>query len=234
MATPDTEQRPPAAEDSPRGGRRVRGRLRRGRRPGFKRIPGLEIVIIAMVAIGLAIGIQAFAVKPYRIPSASMKPTLTIGQRVLVDRVSGHFSSPTVGDVVVFHPPRGALARSPRCGVAGQGLGTRMPCSRTTAEAAGATFIKRVVGVGGDRISIVAGHVIRNGHRERDPDARPCGPAIGCDFPEAIAVPRGHIFVMGDNRGNSDDSRYWGPVPTSWVIGEAFATYWPPSRIGSL
>ena len=53
-----------------------------------------------------------------------------------------------------------------------------------------------------------------------------------CNFPTPIKIPAGHWFMMGDNRGESDDSRFWGPVPTGWIIGEAFATYWPPDRIG--
>ena len=68
----------------------------------------LELVVIVAVALGLALGIQAFLVKPYRIPSESMVPTLQVGQRVLVNRIGGHFSDPDVGDIVVFHPRPGA------------------------------------------------------------------------------------------------------------------------------
>ncbi len=75
----------------------------------------LELVMIVVVAIGLALVIQAFLVKPYRIPSESMVPTLTIGQRVLVNRLGERFSQPAVGDVVVFHPPAGA-EQSEQCG----------------------------------------------------------------------------------------------------------------------
>src|SRR6058998_292509 len=78
----------------------------------------LEFVLIVVVALGLALAIQAWVVKPYRIPSGSMEPTLDIGQRVLVDRVSYHFGKPGRGDIVVFHPPSGAESQAEKCGVA--------------------------------------------------------------------------------------------------------------------
>ena len=68
--------------------------------------------------------------------------------------------------------------------------------------------------------------------REKDSYIRACGASPECNFPTPIKIPAGHWFMMGDNRGESDDSRFWGPVPTGWIIGEAFATYWPPDRIG--
>ena len=95
-------------------------------------------------------------------------------------------------------------------------------------------FIKRVVAGPGDTIKIVEGHVIRNGKRESDSYIRPCPGVSECNFPVPIKIPAGHWFMMGDNRGESDDSRFWGPVPTGWIIGGAFATYWPPDRIGIL
>jgi signal peptidase I len=91
-----------------------------------------------------------------------------------------------------------------------------------------------VVAVGGDTIAIRNGHVIRNGKLASEPFTLPCGGVSGCDFPQPIRVPRGDIFLMGDNRGESDDSRYWGPLPVSRVIGAAFVSYWPPSQVGGL
>jgi len=74
-----------------------------------------------------------------------------------------------------------------------------------------------------------------NGVEKTDePYIIPCGNAPACNLPETITIPPGKYFMMGDNRGASDDSRFWGPVPKQWIIGEAFATYWPPDRIGSL
>lgn len=195
----------------------------------------VELVAIVVVALLLAFFIQLLLVKTYRIPSGSMEPTLDIGQRVLVNRIGMRFGTPSLGDIVVFHPPAGADAPQPACGVPTEGGGGARPCSQPTAERSDQTFVKRVVGVGGDRISIRDGHVIRNGVRQREPFVNPCGPqGIGCDFPGTITVPEGSFFMMGDNRGASDDSRYWGPVKRDWIIGGAFMSYWPPDRIGPL
>ncbi len=195
----------------------------------------LELVMIVAVALGLALGIQAFLVKPYRIPSESMEPTLDIGQRVLVNRIGNRFSAPALGDVVVFHPPAMATdGTGQQCANPNQGDGHEQPCGTPGRTKASENFIKRVVGGPGDRISIEGGHVIRNGKRTKEPFIRECAGGGGCDFPQPIVIPPDHWFMMGDNRGSSDDSRFWGPVPEEWVIGGAFATYWPPKRVGLL
>jgi signal peptidase I len=191
----------------------------------------VELVVIVGLAIGLALLIQAFVVKPYQIPSGSMEPTLDIGQRVLVDRVSYRFSDPQVGDVVVFHPPAGA-EQDNTCGGGPPPEG--QVCDEPTQDKADVNFIKRVVAGPGDRIAIEDGHVILNGKRQEESFIRPCGGGSDCDFPREVTVPADHYFMMGDNRGASDDSRFWGPVPRDWIIGGAFATYWPPDRIGLL
>jgi signal peptidase I len=195
----------------------------------------VETILFLVIAVVLAVALQALVVKPYKIPSGSMEPTLHVGDRVLVNRfahrILGH--DPKVGDIVVFNPPAGADPSSPICGADGQGQGTGTPCSKPTAEKSKQSFIKRVVGVGGDQIAIRGGSVYRNGKKADEPFIAPCDPASGaCDFPNPITIPKGSVYLMGDNRGNSDDSRFWGPVPNGWVIGGAFATYWPPSRIG--
>ena len=196
----------------------------------------IELVVTVAVAVGLALLIQAFIVKPYRIPSPSMVPTLDVGQRVLTNRLVNH---PSVGDIVVFHPPAGATPPPngngpPICGNPNQGENHSAPCDTPTPAKSSQTFIKRVVGGPGDRIQIINGHVIRNGVREKDGYIEACGGADGCNMRTTITVPPGDYFMMGDNRGESDDSRFWGPVPDKWVIGVAFATYWPPDRIGLL
>jgi signal peptidase I len=206
---------------------------RRAKRPKSTVSSAVELVLIIIVAVGLAFGIQAWVVKPYRIPSGSMEPTLAVGQRVLVDRIGTHFGKPHIGEIAVFHPPEGA--QQEECG-----SGTRIapggaPCAEPVPkEDNGTNFIKRVVAGPGDTIKVVEGHVVRNGKREADSYIRPCPGVSECNFPVAIKVPAGHWFMMGDNRGESDDSRFWGPVPTGWIIGGAFATYWPPDRIGIL
>ncbi len=198
-------------------------------RSGLKSL--LELVLTVAIAVGLALLIQAFIVKPYRIPSGSMEPTLTIGQRVLTNRLVNH---PSIGDIVVFHPPAGADPQPPTCGNPNQGTGHSQPCDTSTPAESSQTFIKRVVGGPGDTLRILNGHVYRNGVRENDSYIEPCGGQDGCTFPKSIVVPPGDYFMMGDNRGSSDDSRFWGPVPDKWVIGVAFFTYWPPDRIGFL
>jgi signal peptidase I len=199
-----------------------------------RRSTAFELAFTVAVALALALSVQAYAVKPYRIPSASMEPTLQIGDRILVNRFSHRLGSePSLGDIVVFHPPSGADAQPPRCGTPGQGAGSFTPCSRPTPAASSQTFIKRVVGVSGDRIAIRHGHVVRNGKLELEPFIAACGSGGECNLPRAITVPRDSVFLMGDNRGMSQDSRFWGPVPVSWVIGEAVVVYWPPRDIGS-
>jgi signal peptidase I len=200
----------------------------------------VELAIIVVIAVGLAIAIQAWIVKPYRIPSGSMEPTLALEQRVLVNRIGMHFGDPHVGDIVVFHPPTdaqetaggGAAKCGPTPHVVADGS---MACGAPVPTEAGVNFIKRIVAGPGDVVSIVEGHVIRNGKREGDSYIKPCVTGDPkCNFPTPIKIPPGHWFMMGDNRGESDDSRFWGPVPTGWIVGGAFATYWPPDRIGFL
>lgn len=195
----------------------------------------VELVFIVAIAVGLAIGIQAFIVKPYRIPSGSMEPTLAVGERVLVNRIGHAFGEPGVGDIVVFHPPRDFEA-----GCADPGRGVRdgessgQACDTPGSEESEQNFIKRVVAGPGDRLAIRDGRVILNGRQQDESYIRPCDAGAQCDFPEPITIPPDHFFMMGDNRGASDDSRFWGPVPNDWIIGGAFATYWPIDRIGPL
>jgi signal peptidase I len=189
----------------------------------------LELVMIVAVALGMALGIQAFLVKPFRIPSESMEPTLDVGQRVLVDRVSYRFGTPDRGDIVVFKPPVGADKNE--CGVQHS---NESACPRPTRTRSETNFIKRVVGVPGDRLKVVDGWVYVNGERRKEPEVRPDAGCGICNLPQEITIPNGHYFMMGDNRGESADSREWGPVPEKWIIGQAFATYWPPRRVGIL
>jgi signal peptidase I len=192
----------------------------------------IELVVIVALAIGLALLIQAFVVKPYQIPSESMEPTLDVGQRVLVDRVSYRFSDPAVGDIVVFHPPIGAVGSGPECGVEQRPPGE--VCPRPVDQEADTNFIKRIVAGPGDRLSIRDGHPVVNGVMAKEDFIEPCQDGGSCNFPKTIKVPQNEYFMMGDNRSHSDDSRFWGPVPRDWIIGEAFFTYWPPGRVGFL
>jgi signal peptidase I len=182
----------------------------------------VEYAVILAVALGVAFLAQAFIVKPYRIPSPSMVPTLDPGDRVLVARFLYHVTSPARGDIVVFKYP----------------LDTRV------------VFIKRLIGLPGDTLSLRNGQVYVNGVRRNEPyvlkvngrtaPTNPWPPIAGSTLSEPwslnrpYTVPAGSYFMMGDNRLDSDDSRSWGPVPARDLIGKAFLIYWPISRIGSL
>ena len=190
--------------------------------------------VTVAIAVGLALLIQAFIVKPYRIPSPSMVPTLDVGQRVLTNRLINHPERRRhrrVPSAEGRRPRRRRCAATPtRATVITQAV--RQAHARPSPRQ---TFIKRVVGGPGDRISIVDGHVIRNGvPREGLLHRAVRQRRLRCNFRTPITVPPGDYFMMGDNRGESDDSRFWGPVPDKWVIGVAFFTYWPPDRIGFL
>ena len=195
------------------------------------------MAVIVALALGLALAIQAWIVKPYQIPSESMEPTLDVGQRVLVNRFIYDLHDPHLGDIVVFHPPAGA-DNGTECGVKVDGtepIASGMPCPQPTEEESSQNFIKRIVAGPGDKLSIKNGHPVVNGIEKSDePYIIPCGSSGPCNLPKSITIPPGMYFMMGDNRGASDDSRFWGPVPKDWIIGEAFATYWPPNRIGFL
>lgn len=182
-------------------------------------------------ALLLALLIQWALVKPYRIPSDSMAPTLLSGERVFVDRLGARLGDPSFGQIVVFHPSPGAErpVDGQQCAVA------RAPgqaCVRALPGEAEVTFIKRILGVPGDRLTVVGGHVIRNGRPVAEPYAQQCAEEI-CNL-SSFTVPPGSYFMLGDNRDDSNDSRYWGPVPRSHIIGRAVFKYWPLRRLGGM
>lgn len=183
-------------------------------RPVRRRIGRRLFAVAALVVVGLGLGFHN-TVKQYTVTSGSMEPTLQIGERVAAER-SG---SPRVGEIVVFHPPTGARAKDPLCGSGFQGTGSSQPCDVPVAQESSSVFVKRVVAGPGDAIAIDDGHVIRNGVRESDPYIAACAPGTSCNFPTAVRVPPDEYYLLGDNRGVSDDSRYWGPVPGAWIIG---------------
>jgi signal peptidase I len=164
----------------------------------------IEVVVIVAAAFVLALLVQQFVVKPFAIPSPSMEPTLVEGDRVLVNRLVYHFRSPERGDVIVFHPP-----------------------DRPGSD----PFIKRVVAVSGDTISVHEGMLWLNGVAQDEPYIKE-HPMLD-EYPETT-IASGYVWVMGDNRNNSGDSRVFGPVSEDAIMGEAFAVYWPVGHMSGL
>lgn len=152
------------------------------------------------------------------VPNPGMQPTINSGSRVVIEE---HRVTPYLGEIVAFHPPTTADPTKLVCGNIEQGPGQPLnePCGVVARRESTLIFVERVVGLPGDRIAIVNGHVIRNGVKEKDPYIAACGGVPECDLPKPIVVPSGDYFVMGDNRGDSNDSRFWGPLPGRWIIG---------------
>jgi signal peptidase I len=215
-AEPQAEQPPPAPVEQPRY--RSRNPIDRltHRLPRPWRI-AVDWVITIAGAIAIVLAIKAWVVNPYRIPSSSMEPTLhcaggpgceaRLSDRVLANRFIYHLRSPHRGEIVVFKTPPQAQAR---CG-------------------AGGTFVKRLIALPGETWSERNGYVYINGKRLNESYIRASRRDTETHEPQTI--PKGMYFMMGDNRQSSCDSRVWGPVPRKNLIGEVFATYWPPNRI---
>jgi signal peptidase I len=185
----------------------------------FRELPGL-----ILVAFVLALLIKTFLVQAFFIPSASMVPTLEVGDRVLVNKLVYDFGEPQRFDVIVFEDPNAIeQERSFFEGVwdwLTEGLGF--------ASAQEQDFIKRVIGLPGDELEVREGHLFINGKRLHEPpgvqlDAATYGP---------VTIEEDKVFVMGDNRANSSDSRsLLGQIPYDKIVGKAFVLLWPPSRV---
>ena len=184
---------------------------------------GIVVLACAVTVLFVLPGLLRLAgARTFRVPSPAMAPTIEEGDRIITTPAS----DPALGDIVVLHPPVEA-EQGVGCGAA-QAL-----CARPGSAPAEVSFVKRVVARGGDRLMMVDGRLVRNGQPQREPYVRTDGCRSFCDFPREITVPRGHLYVLGDNRGASDDSRFWGPVPVEWVIGKVRLRYWPPGRVGT-
>jgi signal peptidase I len=180
-----------------------RGRNRHGR--GLVRVVGEWVAIIA-VALSVALLVRATVVQAFWIPSTSMTPTLMVGDRLLVDKVSFQVREIHRGEIIVFERP-------------------------ATLKEDFKDLIKRVIGLPGDTVEGHDGGVFVNGKRLPEPYL-PAGLTTK-DFPPQ-QVPIDNYFVMGDNREVSWDSRYWGTVERKLVVGKAIVRVWPPSQIGRL
>lgn len=166
----------------------------------------LQILIIALI---LAIFIRAFVAEPRFIPSNSMLPTLQIGDRLVVEKVSYHFHPPIAGDIIVFDPPEQLQ---------------REGYSKNQA------FIKRVIATSGETVKVENGKVYVNDiPLQEDYIANP--PEYDLRLQQ---VPEDQVFVLGDNRNNSNDSHAWGFLPKKNIIGHAFLRFWPFNRIQSV
>ena len=197
--------------------------------------PGLlavvrETVVLVALAVLLAVVFKTFLVAAFYIPSGSMESTLNISDRVLVEKVSYRFGDIEHGDVVVFvHEEPGVKAPGPSNPVAGffsslgQAIGVVPPSDRD--------FIKRVVGLPGDTITCEDGVLVRNGDKVVEPYVDEGIRTEGC---KRTTVGPGELYVMGDNRTNSQDSRIFGVIQRSDVVGRAFVRIWPLNHTGWL
>jgi signal peptidase I len=152
-----------------------------------------------------------------RVPAPSMEPTVPVGSLVQVDFDAFASALPGVGEIVIFRPPRSAVWGGRLCAVR---VGRRRMCPRPVRRLAPEKFVKRVVALPGDRLRMHGGRLVRNGELVDEPfaDVSRCRDD-GCDYPREVTVAAGHYFVLGDNRGASDDSRFWGPIPPRALIG---------------
>ncbi len=186
------------------------------------------VIWTASTLFVLRLLIPGFLVRTVAIKSAAMQPTIAKHDRVMFNRLEGF----RIGDIVASHAPRDAHRRlcgpSPHMITPGGSA-----CAAPEYDQKRGFYIRRVVAGPGDVISIVNGEVIRNGAPERASYITPCYERQ-CSFPTPIRVPAGMWFLMADNRRESDDSRFFGPIPASWIIGPAIMRTWPPAHIGTL
>ena len=189
-----------------------------------------ELPVLIVIAFAIALLLKSFVLQAFFIPSASMENTLMVGDRVLVEKVSYRFSDPDRGDVVVFERESVVPAEDDEDSVF-EKIGDSFRSLFGFPTDGAQDFIKRVVAVGGDTVEGRDGVVFVNGEQIDEPyleegvETSSFGP---------VEVPEDHIFVMGDNRSNSEDSRSIGPIEVDAVVGRAFVLIWPPSDFGTL
>jgi signal peptidase I len=192
-----------------------------------------EFPVLVVAAFALALLIKTFVLQAFYIPSGSMLPTLEVGERILVEKVTYLFSEPQRGDVVVFERSLNPDAPPPPTADDSVFHDVVNAFKSLFGFPTGGEqdFVKRVMAIEGDTIEGRDGVVYVNEEPVEEPYLPPG--IVTTDFPPQ-RVPPGQIFVMGDNRGNSDDSRSFGPVDVDEVVGEAFLSIWPPKDFGTL
>lgn len=169
--------------------------------------------ILGTIALFVVIswGLRTFVLQPYEIPSGSMEETIQVGDMLFSEKISYYVGEPSYGDIVTFADP----------------------------EIPSRTLIKRVIATGGQTVDLQDGHVVVDGKTLVEPytdgkPSYPLTPAYGTSLVYPYTVPEGYLWVMGDNRTNSQDSRYFGAVDSKSVTGKAFFVYWPLDHLGPL
>jgi len=170
----------------------------------------LEWLIVVVVAVLVSLLVRTYVFQTFFIPSGSMEPTLQIGDRIMVSKLSVEFGTIHRGDILVFKAPPGVQS----------------DCGDNVTD-----LVKRVIGLPGDHLTSKGSTIYVNGQPLKQPwtHNEPIFRHIG-----KVTVPAKHYFMMGDNEPNSCDSRWWGSIPRSSVIGKAFLRFWPLSRFGFL
>jgi signal peptidase I len=168
----------------------------------------VQWVAVILAALVIALAVKTFLFQAFAIPSASMEPTLRNGDRVIVSKLSSDLSDLDRGDVIVFERP-----------------------AHPSVDPSMQHLIKRIVGMPGDELSSVDGAFHVNGAPLEEPYLRT---GTRTDDLTPLTVPDGHVFVMGDNRGSSGDSRKFGAIPAELVVGRAFVRVWPLGDFGGL
>ncbi len=201
---------PPTADEPAVEGSAPEAAPEGGPARAHKMHPALEWLIVLVVAVGVSLLIRTYAFQTYFIPSGSMEPTLHIGDRIIVSKLSVEFGTIHIGDVVVFRAPPGV----------------RVQCGDAVPD-----LVKRVIGLPGDHLTSRGNTIYVNGHRLTQWWTH--NPILGKPI-GSVTVPANNYFMLGDNEANSCDSRYWGTVPRSDIVGKAILRIWPLSRVGFL
>jgi signal peptidase I len=188
----------------------------------------VELPVLLLVALAVAVMIKTFLIQPFYVPSESMLPTIEVNDRVMISKLNYQFADPERGDIVVFISPfNDAIANESFIDSVVRHVLEAVGIRTASAD----DLIKRVVAVGGDTVEVKGGYLIVNGLQINEPYLMSQGPMP--DF-GALVVPPESVFVMGDNRAVSYDSRKFGAIPEDDLLGEAVVRIWPLSRLGSI
>ncbi|KAK9786784.1 hypothetical protein WJX73_003317 [Symbiochloris irregularis] len=190
--------------------------------------PSRDDVLTYTLAIVISLTIREWIAEPRFIPSLSMYPEFEVGDRLVTEKISYKFRQPQVGEIVIFHPPDGAVDPPPWLKDNAQLRHLVLQNKFLRHLFADDVFIKRVVAVAGDTVEVKNGQLLVNGKPRKEPfTAEPPAYTLA-----PLTVPPAHVFVNGDNRNNSYDSHIWGPLPVDNIVARATFKYWPLNRLG--